>query len=224
MKCSPLVRSPTSLLGYRKSPLTRAQIPLKCGFMKIGRGRYLWQRVWAMRDTHNRLLIIAGVLTVCCAASNAQTFYKWTDERGVVHLADEPPPDARGVEERHLPAPPIPPPAPADEGEEAKAAPAEASAKKGRAQVILLTHQAIRNGPNAAHVVGEVKNIGGENAATVEVMISAVDVTQGTPCLSEQAAVNPSTLAPGETGNFDVDLDSPCLAGGTPVNIAPVWR
>jgi hypothetical protein len=36
--------------------------------------------------------------------------------------------------------------------------------------------------------------------------------------------VNPSTVPAGETGNFDVDLDNPCLAGDTPVDVAPVWK
>ena len=58
----------------------------------------------------------------------------------------------------------------------------------------------------------------------VEITLRTVDASQGTLCLNEQAAVNPSTLAPGESGHFDADIDSPCLAGGTPVDIVPVWK
>lgn len=183
-----------------------------------------------MRETRCRFLIIAGLLAACSATSRAQTFYKWTDERGIVHFADEPPPGAKGVEQRNLPVPPAGQPVPADaagDGEEAKSA--DAAAKKlpagsGPAQIVLVSHQVIRNGPRAAHVFGEVKNVGGTDAEGVAVTLTAVDATQGTPCLDEQAMVNPSTVPAGETGNFDVDLDNPCLAGDTPVDVAPVWK
>jgi hypothetical protein len=70
------------------------------------------------------------------------------------------------------------------------------------------------------HVSGEVKNVGGEDARSVAVIISAVDATAGTPCLREEVNVAPSSLRPGETGNFAADLDDPCLSGGTPVDIS----
>ena len=73
------------------------------------------------------------------------------------------------------------------------------------------------------HVIGEVKNVGGADAQRVAVTITAVDSTQGTPCLNEEAAVTPSTLHAGESGNFDVDVDSPCLFGEPHVDVAPVW-
>ncbi len=178
-----------------------------------------------MASIRNRVLIAAGVLIASCAVSRAQTFYKWTDERGVVHLADEPPPNARGVEQRQLP--PVPPPPP--DNEEAKAAPADAAVddaaeKKSPAQIVMVSHQVQRNGPTAAHVTGEVKNVGGQNADAVEITLRSVDASQGTLCLNEQAGVNPATLAPGESGHFDADVESPCLAGNTPVDVAPVWK
>ena len=46
-----------------------------------------------------------------------------------------------------------------------------------------------------------------------------LDVSAGTPCLHEELNVAPSSLRPGETGNFDADIDDPCLSGGTPVDI-----
>jgi len=82
----------------------------------------------------------------------------------------------------------------------------------------------VRNGPTAAHVLGEVKNVGGQEADAVEITLRNVDASQGTLCLNEQAGVNPSTLPPGESGHFDADVDSPCLAGETPVDIVPVWK
>lgn len=180
-------------------------------------------------EPRRRLLIIAGVLIACCTTSNAQTFYKWTDEHGVVHLADAPPPNPRGVEERNLPPPPpAEPGSAAGDGREAKAASGDTSpadtSRKSPAQVIVVSHQVVRRGPSAAHVIGEVKNVGGENADAVEITLRTLDATQGTLCLNEQTTVNPSTLPPGEHGNFDADIDSPCLAGDTPVDVAPVWK
>jgi hypothetical protein len=192
-------------------------------------------RAWRVSTTRNHLLTTVGVLVACCTISHAQTFYKWTDEHGVVHLADEPAPDARNVEERQLPAPPpVPATPPAGDAGDAKAAPGEtpagdASSEKSEAdsapaRVIMVSHQVIRNGPRSAHVIGEVKNVGGQNADAVEITLRTVDATQGTLCLNEQAAVTPSTLPPGESGNFDADIDSPCLAGDTPVDVTPVWK
>ncbi len=72
----------------------------------------------------------------------------------------------------------------------------------------------------AIHVSGEVKNVGGAEARGVSVTVTAVDSTAGTPCLHQDVNVTPSTLGPGETGNFDEEIEDPCLAGGTPLNIA----
>jgi hypothetical protein len=155
----------------------------------------------------------------------AQTFYKWTDDQGIVHFADMPPPKSEHVEERHLPPPPVGAPA-TTEGEAAPATGAEGSTPApaaGPARVVLVSQQTPRTGPSGMHVFGEVKNVGGQEAQRVAVTISSVDSTAGTPCLSEETAVTPSTLHPGESGKFDVDLDNPCLSGEARVDIAPVW-
>jgi hypothetical protein len=156
----------------------------------------------------------------------AQTYYKWTDDQGIVHFADMPPPKGEHVEERHLPVPPAveaqEPQAPA----EAAATDAEAQAPipgKGPARVVLVSRKLPRTGPSSMHITGEVKNVGGADAQRVAVTISSVDSTAGTPCLSEEAAVTPSTLRPDESGRFDVDVDSPCLSGQPQVVVAPVW-
>jgi hypothetical protein len=153
----------------------------------------------------------------------AQTFYKWTDDQGIVHFADMPPPKGEHVEERHLPVPPTEAPAAA---EAAPATGAEAQAPipaESPARVILVSQQAPRTGPSSMHIIGEVKNVGGKDAQRVAVTVSSVDSTAGTPCLSEEAAVTPSTLRPGESGRFDIDVDNPCLSGEPQVDIAPVW-
>jgi Domain of unknown function (DUF4124) len=186
-----------------------------------------------MTRSRHCLWVLGCSVVAWCALASAQTFYKWTDDAGVVHFADEPPANAQGVEQRDLPAAPVVKSriepaeengeAAAKEGTEAKAAKPEGPKPEGPARVILVSRQNPRTGPSAMHFVGKVKNVGGEAARQVAVTISAVDSTQGTPCLNEQTAVTPSTLGPGETGNFDVDVDSPCLYGEPNVDVAPVW-
>ena len=166
-------------------------------------------------------LILAGFGLLCCyGIATGQTFYKWTDDRGIVHFSDSPPVNTKNVEERSLP-PPAPGTSQAQEGSE-KGAPTDGKTpgtNEGPAHVVLVSSRAPRTGPSAVHVSGEVKNVGGEDARSVAVIISAVDVTAGTPCLHEELNVAPSSLRPGETGNFDADIDDPCLSGGTPVDI-----
>jgi hypothetical protein len=153
----------------------------------------------------------------------AQTFYKWTDDQGIVHFADIPPPKGEHVEERQLPVPPAEAPAaaeatPATGAEAAPPIPAE-----GPARVVLVSRQAPRTGPSSMRITGEVKNIGGKDAQRVAVTVSSVDSTAGTPCLNEEAAVTPSALHPGETGKFAVNVNNPCLSGDSRVDIVPVW-
>jgi uncharacterized protein DUF4124 len=172
-------------------------------------------------------LLVTGLLACWCGLASAQTYYKWTDDHGVVHFSDAPPADPKGVEERHLAAPPVAE-APAKEAAverapEAQGKGAVAEPPVGPARVIVTSRKTPRTGPSALHVIGEVKNVGGADARRVAVTISAVDVTQGTPCLNEETTVEPSTLHPGDKGNFDVNVDSPCLFGDPSVDVAPVW-
>lgn len=171
------------------------------------------------------LWVSACTVVAWCSMAAAETYYKWTDDQGVVHFADMPP--AQGAaEERHLPG------APAVRSRAADATPAAAAAETpalvpgaeaGPARVIVVSRQLPRTGPTSMHMLGEVKNVGGAEARRVAVTITAVDITAGTPCLDEEAAVTPSNLRPGESGNFDVDVDSPCLAGRANVDVTPVW-
>lgn len=144
-----------------------------------------------------------------------------------MHFADLPPPKGEHVEERHLSVPPAVraqvPEAPAEAAAATDGETQSPTPGKGPARVILISRQLPRTGPTSMHIIGEVKNVGGTNAQRVAVTISSVDSTAGTPCLSEEAAVTPSTLHSGEKGRFDVDVDSPCLSGQPPVDIAPVW-
>lgn len=146
--------------------------------------------------------------------ASAQTVYKWTDEQGTVHFADSPPANVKNIEERSLPPPPAAPKA------EQAAGIKTPEATEGAARVVIVSKNAPRTGPSAVHVSGEVKNVGGAEARSVSVTVTAVDITAGTPCLHEDVSVTPSTLAPGQSGNFDATIDDPCLAGGTPIDIA----
>ena len=162
-------------------------------------------------------LLLVPLLLGWPAIVNAQTVYKWTDEQGTVHFADSPPANTKNVEERNLPPPP---PAVAPVNDEPTQAEGKSAAAEGPARIVLMSKHAPRTGPSAVHVSGEVKNVGGTDAHDVSIAVTAVDSTSGTPCLHQDVTVTPSTLGPGETGNFDAEIDDPCLAGGTPVDIA----
>ena len=167
-------------------------------------------------------LALTGCGLACwLGVASAQTFYKWTDENGTVHFSDVPPADTKNVEERNLP--PAPPPAnPPDSGDKDKPTESKTpgAAAEGPPRIVLVSHSAPRTGPSAVHLSGEVKNVGGAEARSVSVTVTAVDSTAGTPCLHEEVSVTPSTLGPGETGNFDTEIDNPCLAGGTPIDVS----
>jgi hypothetical protein len=160
-----------------------------------------------------------------CGVASAQTFYKWTDERGVVHFSDVPPATTQEVEERNLPSRPAAAPSAPEPGEipatgEGKTGVPGAASFEGPARVIVVSRRLPRTGPSAMHISGEVKNVGGEDAENVSVTISALDSGQGNPCLHEEVTVSPSTLRAGETGNFDIELDNPCLFGEPKIDIA----
>ena len=187
-----------------------------------------------MHDTVTRrvstvALCVLGLLAELPAG--AQTFYKWTDDRGVVHFSDAPPNDVRNVEERVVNAPPIirlpgeasPDTAQAPDAGTPTGTPA-AAGPRGPARVVLLSHETPRLSPSSIQVRGRVKNAGGEPASGVMVDVTVIDESQGTMCLQEQVDVEPSTLDPGKAGTFDVTLDNPCLFGAASVNIEPQWQ
>ena len=154
------------------------------------------------------------------------TFFKWTDERGVVHFSDTLPTDAKKVEERHLPARPAAP-APGEPGvgqAMVGATPGQEGTFSGPPNVIITNSEAPRIGPSAFRVHGQVKNIGGAVARQVVVAVSAVDAAQGNPCLQTETDVTPPTLGPGESGSFDANIDSPCLFGETTPQLTADWQ
>jgi hypothetical protein len=170
-----------------------------------------------MAQVRTRLILVGLALACWLRIAGAQTVYKWTDDNGTVHFSDVPPSNTKNFEERNLPPAPA---APQDGGEKSESVEAKApGASEGPARVVLVSQHVPRTGPSAVHVSGKVKNVGGSEARSVLVTVKAVDSTAGTPCLQEDVGVTPSTLRPGETGDFDADIDNPCLSGDTPVDI-----
>lgn len=174
------------------------------------------------------LVLLAG-LSIAAGPAFSQTYYKWTDEQGVVHLSDQPPAAAKGVQERLLEPPSVPrAPEPeggdaAPDGQPAAEAKPVAPAATGPARVILEGYQAPRTGPASMDVSGTVKNVGGAAAEDVVVILTANDAAQGNPCLDTEVAVSPSPLPAGEVGSFEKLLDDPCLSGDAKLEVNLRW-
>jgi hypothetical protein len=164
-----------------------------------------------------------GWLVVLAAASApAQTVYRWTDERGVVHFADVPPPDVRGYTTESMPiAPPRPTPAAAVEPQDE--APASGSTSTGPAKLVVVEHDERPIGDATVAYSGKVKNEGGAAAEDVMVAIRVIEPTQGDECLDDQIDVHPGTLGPGESGTFEAEYTNPCFKGPTRTELQVEW-
>jgi len=212
-----------------KIALTCRRAPLQWLFMSAAPRLYFGGRLLSsMTERRWWVSLLGCVLAGWWSVGAAQTVYKWTDQDGVVHFSDSPPPQMDGVELKTLPAGGAKPGR--DAGAEQAAAPeATPNAKaEGPARVTVVSHESPRTGPSAMHILGEVKNVGGADAQRVIVTISAIDRSKETPCLRQEAEVSPSTLHPGESGSFELDVDSPCLYadqlyGDPGIEIAPDW-
>jgi Domain of unknown function (DUF4124) len=164
---------------------------------------------------------------LCAQPVGAQTVYKWTDEGGVVHFSDVPPPAGQKYEERKGSAE-TSTGGEAPEGKQPAATPeAPGSAKEepfaGPARVIVTRREAVKREAQERHLIGEVKNVGGEAASGVGVTARITD-SQGGDCGSEEVPVLPSTLDPGQTGNFDSTVNSPCFIEGGNVDVEAHWQ
>lgn len=178
---------------------------------------------------------LAAIAVVVATQALAGELYKWTDANGVVHFADVPPANARGVRTADLPpasrigfAPT--PPAAADaasgapEGTpDAGATPGAADAGNGPARVVLTARDAQIIGEGRMEIRGKVKNEGGATAESVAVSVRVVEPTQGEECLRGEIAVEPARLGPGESGDFVADFNDPCLLGPTNTDLQAVW-
>jgi len=182
------------------------------------------------RAAADALLRVGGVLSLlllCLSRTlpaGAQTVFQWTDEKGVIHFSNSAPPKGVDFQRRDMPAPPpiaslpkeAPPAAPGAGGPAAKG--------KGPAQLVLEEPESLQEGPGAETFVGKVKNAGGAPAHQAAVRITVTDPVQGDQCLQDEIAVRPSTIAPGETGEYRGFFENPCFYGDAKVELLPLWN
>jgi hypothetical protein len=171
--------------------------------------------------------VVVLAILVGAAAGWAGEVYRWTDENGVTHYADVPPPNVR-TETQVLPDRPPPPAQAAPAAEAAPAGTASAPAttpgavSKGPARVVVTGQNEEPLGDTRHGISGTVQNEGGEVARDVFVTVQVS--SQGEDCLSEEVDVRPSTLKPGEKGEFALDLDHPCFRGPIQLSLRARWK
>jgi Domain of unknown function (DUF4124) len=171
-------------------------------------------------------LLIAG-MGLASRPICADTVYRWTDARGVVHFSDVPPQGVRSQAETlpDRPAPVVQPPSePAAAEPLVPPASGEEKDPSGPAQVVLTDQQAEPLGAAVRSFRGKVKNKGGVAARDVYVSVVVTEPVQGDECLREEIDVTPSTLAPGAEGSFEAAFESPCFHGETSANVQAAWR
>lgn len=175
--------------------------------------------------------LAALAVGLAAGAVEAGTVYRWTDERGVVHFADVPPPNVQNYTAEPLRiAPPAPPAVAAGADAVAPASAPEAGAKPpaageatGPARLVIIDREEVALGDAAQSFSGKVKNRGGTEAHDVAVAIRVVEPTQGDECVTDEIEVAPSSLAPGATGTFEADFNSPCFHGPTQTELRVEW-
>ncbi len=187
---------------------------------------------------------LLAALWLVASAARGQTVYRWTDERGVVHFSDSPPPAGTEVQVQNMPAVPAAPtsdggspddaPAPGLEATPAAAAAGAAAEggataqpgreKKGPAQLEVRDEQVRAQDGGVREFSGAVKNVGGTTARDVVVVISVTEPVQGASCVREEVDVQPSVLKPGEVGSYSIELENPCFFGAINTEVTPDWR
>ncbi|MCX8071356.1 MAG: DUF4124 domain-containing protein [Candidatus Binatia bacterium] len=164
------------------------------------------------------------VLLASASVALAQRYYKWTDERGVVHFSDHPPAGRQAAEERVLPPRPAATDAPTQPPAEAAAAATPQRAQSGAARVVIAKQEVERLTPNSIRVSGELRNTGGSEARRVVLVVKATDAVQGNPCLEREISPAQDTLAPEGSTGFEAEITDPCLYGEPPVELAVRWE
>jgi hypothetical protein len=175
--------------------------------------------------------LAALAVGLAAGAVEAATMYRWTDDRGVVHFADVPPPNVKTY--RAEPLPIFPPAAPqsaagteasaATGDPEAAAKPATAAVATGPARLVIIDREEVSLGGAVQSFSGKVKNQGGTEAHDVAVAIRVIEPTQGDECVTDEIDVAPANLAPGATGTFEADFNSPCFQGPTQTELRVEW-
>ena len=121
-----------------------------------------------------------------------------------------------------MPAAPVAPDMPAAEPD-ATIEGAPTAKPKGEARVVLEKQSSLTVGPSTQLFRGKVKNHGGTEATNVVVRLSVTETQQGAECLRAEIDVAPSSLPPGETGEFETEVDNACFFGDISVQIEPDW-
>lgn len=159
------------------------------------------------------------MMILVASVAEAQTYYKWTDERGTVHFSDQPPAGQAKVEERVLAPQRSRPEAALETSKEPQPV-----TEPGPAQVVIAKQEVERLGANAVHIRGELENTGGSEARGVTVVVKAKDVGQGNPCLEREVTPTRDVLPPKARTTFEAEITDPCLLGEAPVEMSVNWE
>jgi Domain of unknown function (DUF4124) len=164
-------------------------------------------------------------LACLASAATAGTVYRWTDQNGVVHFADNPPARGPAVTPQQLPdtVVPISPPEP-DVAADATPSAEGTPGGNGPARVVISEQEQASVGPGVQSFTGRVKNEGGAEASGVVVAITVVEPSGGAECVRDHIDVEPSTLAPGAEGTFEARFQNPCFKGPTNAELRAEWR
>jgi len=178
-----------------------------------------------MTRMQHRGVAVAAFVLVALGGQSAlgQTVYRWTDEQGVVHFADSPPPQRKDVQKQDMPRG-VPIAAPEAAADAPPPAGGDAPRAGGPAHIVLTKHEETGVAPAVQSFTGTVKNDGGAEATEVSVALRVVEPNSGDECIVAEIEVEPSTLAPGAKGTFDADFESPCFKGPTRAELNAVWR
>ncbi|WP_374663246.1 DUF4124 domain-containing protein [Ramlibacter sp.] len=101
---------------------------------------------------------IAGVLLVLASPSIAQTLYRWTDDKGQVHLSDKPPANAKDVKVVPMPRDDVP-------ASDRAAAQTRAAADRARLQQIDTQRAAVAAQAAASAAGGDADKGGAAGTA-----------------------------------------------------------
>jgi hypothetical protein len=178
------------------------------------------------------LCLVLTMVVAAAAAAQTGSLYRWTDERGVVHFSDVPPPTGHKYTSEPLSAAPpvaVPPtaasgPPPADAATTPGASDTPAAKREGPARVVIAKHQENPLGGPRQAFTGTVRNEGGAEAREVAVSIRVVEPNQGQECVDDEIAVDPTTLPPGASGTYDVEIENPCFHGPTQTELTVIWE
>lgn len=202
----------------RRSALTRRVTALASPLMAM------------IRKTTAACAALVALLVLVGGPLGAETVYRWTDARGVVHFSDMPPPGTIRSQAQTLPDVPVPigqqpaEPAAAEPAAPPLAPAGEDKAPSGPARVVLTEQQADAVGPAVKSFHGKVTNKGGAEARDVFIALVVREPVQGDECLREEIDVTPSSLAPGAEGTFEAEFETPCFHGETTADLRASWR